>query len=437
MNAWSAVVDAAFDLFDRVTLDPAPPSHEDGGESAASVVRSSIEDPIGDVALSRRLKSPRRITIVVSDGPASVSESALQVLVDHLDAFASEDAEIIALVATDWRTPPSPDALAELPHVRLLMQHQIPVVVHDRREARPVGVVTVGDQPVPVELNPLVLDVDLVLLPGAVELAWGAGLSGGYEAIARGVAGAGTLAALDRLADQVDDEDRTKIDRAHPLHEAWARVAAAAAPAFAMFETVTATSRAFVSGEPSMALAVLAERPGSPWYTDAEVFDGLVVHVPLIGNMTCLDGFAEAMVVLEHRRAPLAKGAPVLVVFDSAGGWAEDAAHDAFTRALTTDDWSAVGQGDGVIAARTLARRLAAASRRHPVHVVLPADAPRLGEDVQRHRDVRDGCDALAMHMRALADDDETPHAAIVRDITVRLPVRPSKGRLTRRRSSG
>jgi nickel-dependent lactate racemase len=169
-------------------LQPAP-----GFQAAdeATLLRQALAGPIGAPCLRKIARAGQRVVIVTSDLTRPCpSERLLPPLLDELAVAGVRDADVTVVLALGLHRPMS-EAEREAA-VGAEVYRRVRVVNHDPADTVRLGVTSAGT---PVEIYRLVVEADLRVCVGNVELHYFAGYSGGAKAILPGCASKATLNA--------------------------------------------------------------------------------------------------------------------------------------------------------------------------------------------------------------------------------------------------
>lgn len=425
---WKRVVATALDAFEHVTIEPASALDEapPGSASITDVVDASLRDPVDRAPLDQLVAAAQHITVVVPDGRVHVSEEAVRSVIEFIFTYTRADAEVVALVATGWRPPPTGLAWVDVPQLAALARAGVPIAVHDTEQCVDVSVDgawwrDAPDEPQFVSLNPLLTGADLVISIDRIELSHDTGFTGGYIGVSWGCAGADTLSELERMC-SADAHRGGGIDPGDvPTHAIMQSIAQSAAPVFGVFEATTRDGRAFVSGEPLRATRLMAGRPGHGFSWKTEPFDAAIVLVDSIADASLLRATEPYTLLALQDHPPLTDHAPIVVVTACFEGVGCDLAGAAFGRALRDPSAVDANQTDAAYVSgvrRALAAR--EALERHPLMLVAEQVEGVLPAEVQRFSDLRDACGALVRHLRT--ESGEQARVLVTRDIRRSLP---------------
>ena len=167
------------------------PQESFGPVDGAILVREALAHPIGSGRL-RDLAGPgQKVVIVISDMTRPCpSALLLPPVLDELAAAGIPDADITVVVALGLHRPMTASEIETTagPDV----YHRVQVINHDPTDTLRLGVTAAGT---PIELFRPVVEADLRVCLGNVELHYFAGYSGGAKAILPGCASAATVTA--------------------------------------------------------------------------------------------------------------------------------------------------------------------------------------------------------------------------------------------------
>src|SRR5579859_584409 len=203
-----------------------------------------------------------RAVIVVTDITRACPDHLLvPPLLDELNAGGIPDPAITVLVALGMHRPSTPaEWQAKLGPAVLGRVRVVDHAAEDPGALIDLGQTT-GALPVPIVLNRVVVEADVVLATGIVEPHQYAGYSGGRKTVAIGVAGAPTIAATH--GPRFLDHPGTRLGNlvGNPFHEAVTEIARRAGLAFIVNVVCDGEQRvvAVAAGAPEPAFAQLAD----------------------------------------------------------------------------------------------------------------------------------------------------------------------------------
>lgn len=158
---------------------------------AEDLVRLALAQPIGTPPLHQIAKPGQKVAIITSDLTRPCpSETLLPPILDELAAAGVADSDITIVVALGLHRPMT---VAELQQtVGPQIYHRVQVINHDPEDIIRLGETTAGT---PVEIFRPVVEADLRVCLGNLELHYFAGYSGGAKAILPGCASQATVTA--------------------------------------------------------------------------------------------------------------------------------------------------------------------------------------------------------------------------------------------------
>ncbi|MDQ6804310.1 MAG: lactate racemase domain-containing protein, partial [Actinomycetota bacterium] len=199
-----------------------------------TAVRQALDAPIGPRLRDLPQARPgARAVIVVTDSTRACPDRVLvPPLLDELNAGGVADADITVLIGLGMHRPSTPQEREQKLGPAVL--GRVRVVDHDAEDPSALANlgVTGGVLPVPIVLNRLLVEADLLLATGIVEPHQYAGYSGGRKTAAIGAAGAATIAATH--GPRFLDHPGTRLGNlvGNPFHEAVTEIARRAGLAF-------------------------------------------------------------------------------------------------------------------------------------------------------------------------------------------------------------
>jgi nickel-dependent lactate racemase len=156
-----------------------------------ALVRQALARPIGTPPLRKIAKAGQKVVIVTSDLTRPCpSERLLPPVLAELSAAGVEDENITVVVALGLHRPMSAAELEQT--VGPPVYRRVRVINHDPEDTVGLGVTSAGT---PVELFRPVVEADLRVCLGNLELHYFAGYSGGAKAILPGCASPATVTA--------------------------------------------------------------------------------------------------------------------------------------------------------------------------------------------------------------------------------------------------
>ena len=203
-----------------------------------TIVRKSIENPIGSPRLRELAKGKRRVTVIASDHTRPVPSRIImpQMLAEIRDGNPA--AEITILVATGLHRATTRDEIAAKFGDAVAADEKI--VVHDCDDA--ANLVSIGTLPSGGELviDRLAVETDLLVSEGFIEPHFFAGFSGGRKSVLPGVASRATVMYNHNSAFIAHPNARTGVVDGNPIHEDMLYAARAAKLAFVVNTVIDA-----------------------------------------------------------------------------------------------------------------------------------------------------------------------------------------------------
>lgn len=184
--------------------------------SAGELVAQALAHPIASPRLAEMVRGRRRVTVVTSDHTRPLpSKETLPPLLAEIRR-GNPEAEITILVGTGTHRPPTEGELLAKFGPEILGRER--VICH--RSDDPASLVTIGHLPsgVPIEINRLAVETDLLVAEGFIEPHFFAGFSGGPKSILPGIAGDRTIRANHSGANIAHPKARTGILAGNPVH---------------------------------------------------------------------------------------------------------------------------------------------------------------------------------------------------------------------------
>jgi nickel-dependent lactate racemase len=358
----------------RYVVPPAPPA----GDTARPIIGAGpIAEQVGDTRLRDLARAGMRVVIAFTD---ATRHSPDQMLIEHilrgLAACGVGDEAVTLLCATGLHRPMTPaERVAKL---GAEFAARLTTVDHDAMDAG--GLVSLGDvHGLPVVVNRLCTECDLLIAIGVVEPHQYAGYSGGAKTVVIGCGGEATIAATHGPA--MLDRDGVLLGRivGNPFQE----FVRAAGDRIGLRYVANAlldaegNTVAIAEGAPRDVQDALIER-GRPLQTmtvDAPVRLAVLGVSPAKAANLYQASRAITYVALADR-TPVPPGAPIVLVAaipEGAGqGTGEQRFRDALGAATSPADLLLRMRRDGFPAGAQRAYILAQALARNPVIVVAP-----------------------------------------------------------------
>jgi nickel-dependent lactate racemase len=168
-----------------------PRSETNAGRDEAEMLRAALENPIGSLRLRELAHKGQKVAIVTSDLTRPCpSDRLLPFVLEELSAANIPDEDIFIVLALGLHRPMTEEEIDRLisPQIR----RRIRVLNHDLTNVVRLGVTTRGT---PVELFRPLVEADVRVCLGNLEVHWFAGYSGGAKAILPGCASRATILA--------------------------------------------------------------------------------------------------------------------------------------------------------------------------------------------------------------------------------------------------
>ena len=155
------------------------------------LVREALDNPIGSPPLRDLAHPGQKVAIVISDMTRPCpSARLLPLLLDQLTAAGIPDEDVTVIIALGLHRPMTPREIETTAGPAVC--RRVRVVNHDQADTVSLGITSAGT---PVELFRPVVEADLRVCLGNLELHYFAGYSGGAKAILPGCASAATVTA--------------------------------------------------------------------------------------------------------------------------------------------------------------------------------------------------------------------------------------------------
>lgn len=226
----------------------------------SGAVSHALARPVNSQPLRRLAKSGHRVCIVFTDSTRAAPDHILvPALLRELEAAGIKDTDITLLCGLGMHRPATGEELETKLGPTILRRYR--VVNHDARN--PNALVDLGrtDSGIPLCVNRLAVDADLLMATGLVEPHQYAGYSGGRKTVAIGAGGEPFIAATH--GPQMVDHPGTRLGRilGNPFHQAVSLAADRAGLNFILNAVLDDQARpvAVIAGEPHAAFAALVQ----------------------------------------------------------------------------------------------------------------------------------------------------------------------------------
>ena len=195
-----------------------------------TIVRKSIENPIGSPRLRELAKGKRRVTVIASDHTRPVPSRVIMPQILAEIRAGNPDAEITILVATGLHRATTREEIAAKFGDGVASNERI--VVHDCDDD--ANLVNIGRLPSGGDLvvNRIAAEADLLVSEGFIEPHFFAGFSGGRKSVLPGVASRATVMYNHNSAFIAHPKARTGVVDGNPIHRDMLFAARAARLAF-------------------------------------------------------------------------------------------------------------------------------------------------------------------------------------------------------------
>ena len=203
-----------------------------------TIVRKSIENPIGSPRLCELAKGKRRVTVIASDHTRPVPSRVIMPQMLAEIRRGNPGAEITILVATGLHRSTTREEIAAKFGDAVAANERI--VVHDCDDA--ANLVRIGTLPSGGELviNRIAAEADLLVSEGFIEPHFFAGFSGGRKSVLPGIASRATVMYNHNSAFIAHPDARTGVVDGNPIHRDMLFAARAAKLAFVVNTVIDA-----------------------------------------------------------------------------------------------------------------------------------------------------------------------------------------------------
>ena len=203
-----------------------------------TIVRKSMENPIGSPRLRELAKGKRRVTVIASDHTRPVPSRVIMPQMLAEIRAGNPDAEITILVATGLHRATTRDEIAAKFGDAVASDERI--VVHDCDDSS--NLVDIGTLPSGGKLvvNRIAAEADLLVSEGFIEPHFFAGFSGGRKSVLPGIASRATVMYNHNSAFIAHPKARTGVVEGNPIHRDMLFAARAAKLAFVVNTVIDA-----------------------------------------------------------------------------------------------------------------------------------------------------------------------------------------------------
>ena len=179
------------------------------------LIKEALQNPLASPPLAELSRGKRRVVVITSDHTRPLpSRITLPPLLDEIRRGNGE-AEITILVGTGTHRPSTPQELAEKFGSDIVGREKIVCHRGDGSQA----MVEIGRLPsgVPLEINKLAMEADLLAAEGFIEPHFFAGFSGGPKSVLPGIASNRTIRANHSGPNIGHDKARTGVLAGNPI----------------------------------------------------------------------------------------------------------------------------------------------------------------------------------------------------------------------------
>jgi hypothetical protein len=368
---WHRTVDAAFEALRAVTLLPG--RYAQPGLRRArvgTVVTASLEDPVGELPLSQRLRDARRIVIVLPPPSEPVSTDLVEAVWAHVDAWMPENALVEALVARGGTDVPDAATAMDCPHVAVLVRAGIPIIVHSEDQCVESATGMVAAPGVPLVADRRLHHADLTICLSRVALRPDSGVRSPSELIARGCTGEATRLCIERLASTVRAGDCIGRPEDSAVTRLQNLVCRRIGNVFAVVEAAGPETIAHVSGNPEDVMRLLLSRQDGSLFVGMSPHSGaILVADDLTGDVASAS--VDAVLLALQQRPPLLAHAPLLLVLPmGCERWADAATEAAFLHGLRAPMTRRPATASADFVGRRISEMLSRAASAHPLFIV-------------------------------------------------------------------
>lgn len=160
-------------------------------QAEESVLRDALRQPVGSVPLGEMARPGQEVVIVTSDVTRPCpSQELLPLVLEELEKAGVRPEDVTVVVALGLHRPMTRAELADT--VGADVYGRVEVVNHDVEDTVRVGMTAAGT---PVEILRSVVEADLLICLGNIDLHWFVGFTGGAKAVLPGCASEAAVSA--------------------------------------------------------------------------------------------------------------------------------------------------------------------------------------------------------------------------------------------------
>jgi len=251
---------------DLIESQPMPPLAD-----PRQAVRQALAHPIGSAPLRRRVKAGDRVCIIFTDATrASPDHLLIAALLSELEAGGVRDADITLVCGVGMHRPSTPEEKIEKLGRDIVARYR--VVDHTPCVAENLVDLGRSESGIPLSVNKIAFEADMLIATGLVEPHQYAGYSGGRKTLAVGAAGEAMIEYTHGPA--MVDHPGTRLGRieGNPFHAAITEAARRAGLKFILNVILDDDNRivAVRAGEPEATFAELVELARALYETPIE-----------------------------------------------------------------------------------------------------------------------------------------------------------------------
>ncbi len=162
--------------------------------STSETCRCALQEPYGTVSLRELALGKKDAVILVSDYTRAIpAEQLLPPVIEELSHAGMDESQITLVIACGTHRPSTQEEIVNI--VGQEWADRLPIINHNAHDEKALSFIGKTGRDTPVWINKLIMESDLRIALGQIELHEFAGFSGGAKSILPGVSGEETVRA--------------------------------------------------------------------------------------------------------------------------------------------------------------------------------------------------------------------------------------------------